>query len=619
MRFELKAPGAPAIILYRQVSQDNAGAQGYEDNYFRIKIFTEEGRRYADTIIPFVKSLQTVEYLKARTIKPDGSVVSFNGEAFEKEIVKSRRETVLAKVFTFPDVQVGSILEYSFTYKFKRGYATAPQWIVSQDLFTKIARFTLMPGRLDRSIGLRWVYHNLPALSGQPQQTADGRLAMVVFDVPALRTEDDMPPRNEVEARVDFIYSDGTVDTNPERFWKTVAKKRTAELEKFIDKQRAMQSALLQIGVAGASPADKLRRIYATIQQMKNTSYEVRRTEKEQKREQDKIASNAEQVWQRARGSGSELTWLFLGLARAAGFDASGVLVADRSDSFFDSTLLDDSGLSNSVVLVRIGGQEIYCDPGAAFTPFGLLPWPETGVPGLVLDGEGPTWVKTPLPRSADSRIERNGKFKLADNGDLEGKLTLTFTGLESVQWKIDLRDEDDAKRRESLEKEVKNYVPAAVEVDLLSRPDWTSATDSLVAELSLRIPGWVARAGRHALLPIGLFSAPEKGLFGSGERLYPVYMRFPYEVVDDFLIELPDGWEVSNLTKERNEDVHSVAYAIQVARENRNLHVVRKLKVDFLMLKTEYYQALRGFFQMVRTRDEEQIVLQPGNTEANN
>ena len=48
--------------------------------------------------------------LHARTIRPDGTIVEFSGKAFDKSIVKARSVKYLAKTFTLPDVQVGSIL-----------------------------------------------------------------------------------------------------------------------------------------------------------------------------------------------------------------------------------------------------------------------------------------------------------------------------------------------------------------------------------------------------------------------------------------------------------------------------------------------------------------------------
>src|SRR5260370_36859448 len=53
MTSEPKAPGAPAIILYRQGDRDDSdGRRAPEDNYIRQRKFTEEGGKLADGEIP---------------------------------------------------------------------------------------------------------------------------------------------------------------------------------------------------------------------------------------------------------------------------------------------------------------------------------------------------------------------------------------------------------------------------------------------------------------------------------------------------------------------------------------------------------------------------------------
>jgi hypothetical protein len=44
MTSEPLAPGAHAIVLYRQVDRDDNSSTSHQDDYFRIKILTEEGR-----------------------------------------------------------------------------------------------------------------------------------------------------------------------------------------------------------------------------------------------------------------------------------------------------------------------------------------------------------------------------------------------------------------------------------------------------------------------------------------------------------------------------------------------------------------------------------------------
>lgn len=43
MTSEALAPGAPAIILYRQVDRDDNGQTSHEDDYMRIKILRKKG------------------------------------------------------------------------------------------------------------------------------------------------------------------------------------------------------------------------------------------------------------------------------------------------------------------------------------------------------------------------------------------------------------------------------------------------------------------------------------------------------------------------------------------------------------------------------------------------
>jgi hypothetical protein len=88
---------------------------------------------------------------------------------------------------------------------------------------------------------------------------------------------------------------------------------------------------------------------------------------------------------------------------------------------------------------------------------------------------------------------------------------------------------------------------------------------------------------------------------------------------VDDITIDLPASWQVQTLPKPQNQDSPVLAYTLQTENKVNSIHLSRKVLVDILLLDTKYYPALRNFFQVVRTGDEEQIVLQPGAASASN
>ena len=55
MTSETLAPGAQAVILYRQVDRDDSTYPFFEQDYVRIKISDEEGRKFADVEFLFTR------------------------------------------------------------------------------------------------------------------------------------------------------------------------------------------------------------------------------------------------------------------------------------------------------------------------------------------------------------------------------------------------------------------------------------------------------------------------------------------------------------------------------------------------------------------------------------
>ncbi len=606
-----EAPEAAAVFLYRQVDRDDTANR--EVNYLRIKILKEEGRKYADIEIPFLRGNSDVSSVKARTIRPDGTISNFQGKPVEKMIVKAKGLKYLAKVLVLPDVQVGSIIEYRYTTDFKENFVFDSHWILSGELFTKHAKFSLKPyGR----IAVRWTWQSLPAGTNPPKNDLNV-VRLESSNIPAFQTEDYMPPENELKSRVDFIYSEND-ETQSEKFWKKEGKKQNERVESFVGKRKAMEQAVAQIVAPGDTPQVKLQKIYARVQQLRNTSYEEEVTEQEKKRTKEKAISNVEDMWKNGYGSGSEITWLFLALARAAGLEAYPMLVAGRNEYLFHPNSMDPHRLDDNVVMVKLNGNSFY-DPGAKFTPFGILPWQETAVVGLKLDKDGGEWITTSIPDGTVSNIQRKANLKLTDQGSLEGKLTVTFSGLEALSVRISERNSDAAERKKFLEDQVREFIPVGIDVDLTNTPEWNSSAPTLVAEYDLKVQGWAAQAGRRALIPVGLFGAPEKHVFEHAARVHPIYFNFPTARIDDVTIELPLDWKVSSVPPERKDPGKVCAFSTSVENKSGTLHLTRNLDIETLELDTKYYTALRNFFQTVRTGDDQQIVVQPGAAAAAN
>jgi len=618
-------PGESAMILYRDVRVDSYGMSTRE--YYRIKIFKDEGKTYADVEVTVYPG-HHIEDVRGRTIHPDGKVVNFDGKPFDKVVVKGRGIKMNEKAFSLPDVEKGSVIEYRYTEIWGEGIShdrtldptridvpiEADSWIVdATNLFTRHAHFTLIP----LALPMAWTMRLPPGMA--PTRLANRVVDLDANNIPAFVPEEFTPPENTLRSRVDFFYVPISLRTQEDanQFWVEQGKKSAKSENSFIGKRSRIKQEAASAVDANDPPEVKLRKLYAVAQKVRNLSYERVKTEKEEKRENLKEDKNVEEVLKRGYGDGSDINALFIALARAAGFDAYTVLAVDRERNFFSPMLISWSQLNSSLVEVDAGTKKFFVDPATRFCPFGLLPWQETGTGGVRLDESGGEVITTPPPASSDAVTERKANLKWID-GTLSGKLTVSFQGQEALVWRVDEREQDAAGRRKELEDRVKEWVPSGASVKLTNSPDWESSDQPLVAEFDLEVPNFGASTGRRLLLPAGVFQTDRKNPFQHAARVHPIYFSYPWEEVDDIHIEVPKGLEPETLPPAKKMDQVFGKYEISTTKEAEGLHIQRKFTMEHMMFPVEHYPYLRAFYNDVGQGDEQQMVLRATQQAAN-
>jgi hypothetical protein len=601
-----QAPTAAAIYLYRQVDRDDANSR--ESVYERIKILTQEGRERANVEIPYIKDRENIRSLQARVIRPDGSIVEFSGEVYEKPLVKARDYGVMSKSFTLPGVEVGSIIEYRYNRMLPFRWIFDSKWLLSGDLFTRRAVFSLKPSR---DFLLRWSWpFGLPPNTQEPTNER-GVIRLETRDVPAFVTEEYMPPEDVMKYRVEFIYEgEGTNQTDEAKYWKAILNTLHKSVKRFVKDESALQKEVARLVQPGDSAEAKARKIYARAQEIRNLSFERERTEEELKRENRDENHDAADVLEHGYGVADDITWLVYGLLRAAKLETAVVYVPPRNRYLFNRRFMNAGQLTTCVLLVRLDDSMVFLDPGTPLMPFAILPWNETGVTGLRLTEDGGQWMTTTLPSANESRVERKATVKLAPDGTLAGKVTVAYTGLEAAWRRVTERNDDATERRKFLEAELEANVPVGIDVKLTNAPDWDHAEPPLVAEFDFTVTGWATAAGNRALLSMGVFGGLEKHAFEHSARVHPVYFTFPYQHTDEIAIELPPGWQVSSVPEARKSDVIVATYSSSAQATGSTLTLKRELALKTILVQPKFYDTIYSFYQTVRAGDDDQVVV---------
>src|SRR5271170_6393715 len=116
MTSQPEVPGAAAVYLFRE--ETTVDSLHMFSIYVRLKVLTERGKEYANVELPYQHvsdgGSTAIEDVQGRTIHPDGTIIRFTGKPYEKLVEKTQGVKVMTKVFTLPDVEVGSIIEYRY-------------------------------------------------------------------------------------------------------------------------------------------------------------------------------------------------------------------------------------------------------------------------------------------------------------------------------------------------------------------------------------------------------------------------------------------------------------------------------------------------------------------------
>lgn len=603
-------PGALAMILYREEKFETE--HSIENYYFRIKIFNAEGKKYANIEIPFVKGDAQVQDVHARTIHPDGKIIESDAKVMEKLMVKEGDISILEKTFTLPDVIPGSIIEYRYKIQRDPGVFYNAYWRLQEELYTRRAHFVFIPyvPNDPGAPSLLWRAVRAPGVS--PQKQKDGSYALDIQDMAGLEDEEFMLPEEELRGRVEFLYTDEQHTPNPKDYWDKVGKERADAQDKFIGKRSSIRDIVNQVTKPDDAPEVKLRKLYTRAQQIHNVDDEPKKTDQEAKRQKPKDNNNVDDVLKHGAGTNDDVNRFFEALAQAVGFEASDLWVALRTDGLFHPQFEDRKELDDLIVYVHAGDKTYFLDPSVALCPFGILPWYETNVTGLRPTKQGAVFVEIPPIPSADSVTARNLQLKLDPDGTLSGTLTIRFSGETALHYRHIARDEDDAGKKKLITDKVKEWMPSNAKFELTSVTGWDTPDTPLEAQGKLQLPGMAESVGRRLLLPIGFYEAGQRQLFDASARKQDIYFQYPYQDVDEIVVQLPAGFQAGALPAPQVVDPGGqLRYEISAKQDGTSLHVERKLIVGGLNFQAANYGALRKFFSTAKSNDEQQLVLQ--------
>jgi hypothetical protein len=623
MTSQPEVPGASAVYLYREETTDDK--MHMFSIYTRLKVLTERGKEFSNVELSFSRSNDgnrfSIDDIQGRTIHPDGTIIPFTGKPYEKLIEKTQGLKIMAKVFTLPDVEVGSIIEYRYKMHYDDNYFTSPQWYIQSNLWTRKAHYlwhpidlsgniTLTNSRGQNSNGIAWA-SVLPNGAEVKQTNVPGSNQAIIelnaHDIPPAPEEDFMPPIHSFTYRALFYY---TAFRTSDEFWKSEGKFWAKTQDKFIGPGPAVIAAVKDLVAPSDTPDQKLHKLYAAVMKLENTRYTRQHSTQEERAQGFKEVKNADDIWTRKRGSDDQLAALFVAMARAAGLKAYVGIVTNRDRNLFLKNYLTLSQLDDVIAVVNVNGKDQFFDPGTRFCPYGHLAWKHTFAEGIRQTDNGSDYFSTFGEPYSFSRTNRVANLTLSQQGEVTGTITMTYMGDPAIRWRLRYLEGDSASLEREIRTSVEQLMPAGIELKVASIDKLEDYEQPLVANIEVK--GTLGSStGKRVLLPGDIFEANAKPSFPHQKRDIPVYFQYPHVTQDAVRIHFPQTLSVESLpASDKTAFEKSIAYDLSSESAAGSFTVRRTYVLGGIVFLPPQYVNFRTFYSKMETKDQESVVL---------
>ena len=618
-------PDADAEAIFWEVKIDDSSDEDLSmRHYVRVKIFTERGReKYSKFDIPFTKKMK-IKDIAARVVKPDGSAVEIEkDDIFEREIIKGSGVKVKVKSFAVPNLEPGVIIEYRYREVISDAGAAGMHLKFQRDIPVQTLSYYYKPYNKKTPNYRTFNFDDTKFVEDQK-----GFWVATRKNVAALKEEPRMPPEDQVIPwmllqSVRLNVSEGSFGSLtisikdpsiPSIYWGAVGNDKSY-LAKFMNKSdKEVKRVAAEVTASASTPEEKLQKLYEYCQtEIKNTSFDTTLTD-DQRRKLPETKSMGD-VLKRKSGSAQYVDMVFGAMANALGYETRVAFCADRSEMFFKPEMTNESFIHPAAIAVKVGNDWKFYNPGLSFLPSGMLVWYEESVWALLVGEKEYAWVKTPYSGSDKSVATRKGRFKLLEDGTLEGDVRIEYAGQSGLTYKLENYDKSDNKREEDFKEEIKRRMSTA-EISNVTIENLTDPKKPLVYTFRIRVPAYAQKTGKRLFLQPSVFEHGEDSLFSSATRKYDVYFHYSWSQKDDIEIQIPAGYALDNADRPgplSADDISQYNLGIGVTTDGRTLVIHR----DFffggkgnIYFPQKSYGQVKSLFDQIHKSDEHTISL---------
>jgi hypothetical protein len=593
----------------------------------RIKILTRDGYDHANFEIPLytgsTEYREKISGLKVVTYNLVNGKIAETKVSNQAIFQESYNESYDVVKIAAADVREGSVVE--ITYTITTSYIQnlqdwAFQWtipVVWSEYRVHIPDFfhyekymqgyvpaaTHEENYLPKSITLNSTVRNINTPSSFEQNRIDYKeyyLRIAAKNVPAFKQEPYITTYKDYVSKINFELAYVKFPNRPiERVlgtWDEINKKLW-EHEKVGSelKGNGFLGKIVETVTAGAStPNEKIAAIH---------NY-VRSKVEWDGRKRIFSSGSIRKVHDEGKRSSADINLLMACMLSKAGLTAYPVVLSTRDNGFVRETFPLLSQFNYTACAVLVDGKYIVLDATQKSLPPGVLPRNCLNGRGLVINGQGSSWVD--LNPTSKSRTVAAAELHFDEEGEAFYSLSRMMDGYYAYESRASyLRDGEEAYVKKIL-------ADRDWEVKAKTFEDVADITKPFVEKYEIVADDGVVSTGDVLYINPMVINAERENPFKLEKREYPVDFGNPFEKTLNFKLKVPQGYAIEEVPKSTLFVLpdKSARYILNAAVNGDEITVTSVLTINKAIYTQLEYPNLREFYNQVVAAQSRQIIL---------
>lgn len=601
--------GAAAVYLVAS-GESRIAINILETQYFyRIKILTEAGKEHADVRIRYFtgsNSTESLSGIKAQITNYEGGKPTVTklskSDFFEVDLGEGLKEVRIS----FPNTQVGSILEYSYK-KGDKNLEFLDGWTFQRSVPVLFSKYQIsIPDHLQyRTIGQGSNF------SSSERKSEFGTHSWIMRELYSLKEEPYMRNYRDYVDRVEFQlsrYQRAATTSGPEwtEFLGTWEKLGDEMIEYYTNKgfyrTNPLEREILSLDLSSGSQKDKAETAY----------YYVRDNFVNEGADWIYTKQTLPQLLKSKKGSPGELILAYMGILKSLGIECNPLLIGSKGYGRSDIVPFPFLNQFDEILLVaNLDGQTQFLDLSDPLAPFGYVDLDKHVKSGLLLEEDASTLMPINISHNSNKLVFSNIKLDL-ESGELVADNTIRnsfYEGLTTAQQIKKLEDNNkplDELFTENYEGfEIRNVTVA----DLLQEKNMYNVSFQSV----------VKNVGQEDLIVFNPLQVSEfaKNPFTQDFRVFPVDFEYAFKETYTTNLVIPEGYELDDYPTD--EAITIAGSSITFMYSTKNLgavfQVTAKLEVKEPLINPESYADLKFFMESVATKLATPVILKKIST----